>query len=69
MFFFHGEEDNLVPKSSPVSMTKALAAAGVETHLHLVTGKGHGGAMFDQSALQAGIDFLTRHLDQARQGE
>jgi acetyl esterase/lipase len=69
MFFFHGEEDNLVPKSSVVTMTKALAAAGVEAHLRVVTGKGHGGAMFDQPALQAAIDFLTRHLDQARQGE
>jgi acetyl esterase/lipase len=69
MFFFHGEQDNLVPKSNPVTMTKALAAAGVEAHLHVVTGKGHGGAMFDQPALEASIDFLMRHLDQPRQGE
>lgn len=62
MFFFHGEDDSLVPLASPRLMSNQLKQSGVATELYVVPGKGHLFAMIDQEALKRGIDFFKRHL-------
>jgi triacylglycerol lipase len=62
MFFFHGEHDLLVPLITVKGMTAQLARAGVASELFIVPDKGHVMAMFDQEALNRGIEFLKRHL-------
>ena len=62
MFFFHGEQDELVDLASPKAMMAALKQAGVENDIHVVDGAGHIGAAMDAAALKAALDFLDAHL-------
>lgn len=61
-YFFHGEDDLLVPIRSPRAMADALTAAGVETEFHAVAGSGHILAMIDHPALDQAWRFFDRHL-------
>lgn len=62
MFFFHGENDNLVPLVSPQQMRDALADAGVTTDLHVVPRLGHIATSVDREAIDRSIAFLGQHL-------
>jgi triacylglycerol lipase len=61
-FFFHGESDALVPLASPRAMQAQLSTAGVPSDLYTVPKAGHIEAFRDPAAIQAGIDFLDKHL-------
>lgn len=64
VFFFHGEQDRLVPRQSPARMMERLRHAGVPAEMLVVAGKGHIGAFMDgQPPLQA-VRFLNRVLKQ-----
>lgn len=67
MFFFHGEQDQLVPLASPALMHRALRQAGVESELYIVPKLGHMAASFDRGAIDRAIVFLANHLQ--KQGE
>lgn len=62
MFFYHGEQDTLVPLESPQVMSAALASAGVPTELYIVPQKGHMLAATDRGAIDRAIAFLDDHL-------
>jgi len=62
MFFFHGENDQLVPLDSPVRMQRELTAAGVEADLYIVPKLGHTAAAMDREAIDRAIVFLAAHL-------
>lgn len=62
MFFFHGEEDELVDLQSPKAMMAELDKSGVENKLHVVDGAGHIAAAMNQDALKAALDFLDERL-------
>ena len=64
MFFFHGEEDLLVPDESPRRMVELLTAAGVEASAFIVEKGGHLSAMWSPDALARSCEFLDRHLKQ-----
>lgn len=66
MFFFHGEQDQLVPLASPAMMQAELQQAGVESELYIVPKLGHVAASFDRGAIERAIAFLANHLQ--RQG-
>jgi dipeptidyl aminopeptidase/acylaminoacyl peptidase len=67
MFFFHGEQDSLVPLLTVKSMSAQLVRAGAVSELYIVPEKGHVMSMFDDEALRRSVDFLKRHL--ASEGE
>jgi triacylglycerol lipase len=62
MFFFHGQDDVLVPLLSVKAMSSQLARAGVSNELFVVPQKGHILAMFDAEALRRSIEFLKQNL-------
>ena len=62
MFFYHGQQDQLVPLAQATDMARRLEAAGVPHDLYVVRGAGHRGAMFDRPAMEKGIAFLTKYL-------
>jgi acetyl esterase/lipase len=62
MFFFHGENDRLVPLASPEHMREELAKAGVEADLYIVPNLGHTAAGMDRGAIERAIVFLEEHL-------
>jgi acetyl esterase/lipase len=62
MFFFHGENDQLVPLDSPAHMQRELTAAGVEADLYIVPKLGHTAAAMDRVAIERAIVFLAEHL-------
>jgi acetyl esterase/lipase len=62
MFFFHGENDQLVPLASPVGMQAALSQAGVPAELYVVPQLGHVAAAMDREAIDRAIVFLKDHL-------
>jgi triacylglycerol lipase len=62
MFFFHGQEDHLVPLLSPTLMQKALASVGVASELYIVPDLGHTAAAMDRTAIDKAIAFLEEHL-------
>lgn len=64
MFFFHGDEDLLVPDESPLRMVEQLKAAGVEASAFIINKGGHLSAMWSPDALARACDFLDRHLKQ-----
>jgi dipeptidyl aminopeptidase/acylaminoacyl peptidase len=59
-FFYHGDSDLLVPRSTSVAMAELLKAAGVTVESHVVPGAGHVRAFFDRAAVEAAIGFLDR---------
>ncbi|MGI9430438.1 MAG: alpha/beta hydrolase fold domain-containing protein [Bythopirellula sp.] len=62
MFFFHGENDNLVPMESPQAMCKSLQQVGVSANLYVVPKIGHNFAAMDRQALAKAVTFLQENL-------
>ena len=62
MFFFHGENDQLVPMESPQAMCKSLQEAGVAADLYVVPKIGHNFAAMDRKALAKSVTFLKEKL-------
>jgi len=61
MFILHGDHDPIVPLQQSVEFNDALQKAGVESHLTVIKGGGHG--FNDPPSSQAATDFLKKHLD------
>jgi acetyl esterase/lipase len=57
---FHGDKDTLVPIAQSEELNDKLHAAGVESHLIVVPGRGHGFALTDAQEREAG-DFFLKH--------
>ncbi len=66
-FFFHGEEDRLVPLVSPRKMVESLTASRVPATLHTVADAGHIEAFLNAAAIAAAIEFLDKYLQPAPQ--
>ncbi|HEX5471422.1 MAG TPA: alpha/beta hydrolase [Lacipirellulaceae bacterium] len=62
MFFFHGENDLLVPISSPTRMVGLLKNAGVAAEIYTVKGAGHIQAIFSRPAVERAMGFADRYL-------
>lgn len=63
VFLYHGAWDNLVPLDQSTDYKADLDKAGIATELFLIGGHGHISAFFfDDEAVQAGLEFLDRHL-------
>jgi len=62
MFFFHGENDDLVPIVSPKAMCQSLQAAGVPAELYVVPKIGHSFAAMDRTAVSKSVEFLVETL-------
>lgn len=62
MFFYHAEDDQLVPLASPENMRAALTAVGIVSDLYVVPKIGHTAASWDRDALDRSIAFLSEHL-------
>lgn len=62
MFFFHGENDELVPLISPVAMCESLKQVGVPAELYIVPKIGHNFAGMDRTALNKSVEFLLERL-------
>jgi acetyl esterase/lipase len=61
-FFFHGENDQIVPVVSPTQMHAALIAAGVSADLYVVPKLGHIACCMNQAAIEKAVGFLETHL-------
>ncbi|WP_249322106.1 alpha/beta hydrolase [Halomonas sp. PGE1] len=62
-FLFHGTRDRLVPLDHSTDFQQALVARGGEAELCLQHGRGHFLSFLTRgSAIEAGIDFLTRQV-------
>jgi triacylglycerol lipase len=64
-FFFHGEDDRLVPLASPRIMVEQLTASRVPATLHSIPGAGHIQTFFNNDARAAAIEFLDKYLQPA----
>jgi acetyl esterase/lipase len=62
MFFFHGENDELVPLYLPQGMCEQMKTCGCSAELYVVPMIGHTAADMDRTAVEKGIDFLVQHL-------
>jgi acetyl esterase/lipase len=62
MFFFHGENDELVPLFIPQGMCDAMKTCGCNAELYVVPMIGHTAAAYDRTAVQKSVDFLAHHL-------
>jgi acetyl esterase/lipase len=62
MFFFSGEEDALVPISSPERMVRALKHAGLVAEMYPIKHAGHLQALFDRDALEMALAFGDKYL-------
>ncbi|HEX4086457.1 MAG TPA: alpha/beta hydrolase [Chthoniobacteraceae bacterium] len=60
--FFHGDKDGLVPLEQSRELDQKLRAAGVESHLVVVAGKGHGFPLTD-AQLREVAAFFRQHWD------
>jgi acetyl esterase/lipase len=59
----HGDKDTLVPLAQSGILADALKAAGVEAHLEVLKGAGHGGPAFgSESSRKLVFDFFANHL-------
>ena len=67
IFFFHGELDGLVRVTGARDMSKKMKRLGIDTTFHLIEDAGHFAAVFNLQAIEAGFDFLEKHL-QEKQG-
>jgi acetyl esterase/lipase len=61
-FFFHGENDQMVPVISPTQMHAALIAAGVSAELYVVPKLGHIACCMNQAAIEKAVGFLEAQL-------
>ena len=57
----HGDADKLVPPEQSIDFNKALQKAGVDSHLFLIKGQGHGAN--SEEAVNLDIDFLNKNLN------
>ncbi len=64
-FFFHGENDALVPPSGSQRMHERLRELYVESDYHLVSGRGHLLTFIDPQSRRLAIDFLRAHTTEA----
>lgn len=62
MYFFHGQQDLLVPVASPTEMVKLLKRAHVTAEMCVVKDAGHIQALFDHGALERGLAFADKYL-------
>ncbi len=62
MYFFHGQQDLLVPVESPTEMVKLLKDAHVTAEMCVVKDAGHIQALFDRTALDHGLAFADKYL-------
>jgi acetyl esterase/lipase len=62
MYFFHGQQDLLVPVESPTEMVKLLKDAHVTAEMCVVKDAGHIQALFDRGALEHGLAFADKYL-------
>ena len=62
MFFFHGEQDLLVPVASPTHMVKLLNGANVTAEMYTVKDAGHIQTLFDRGAMEHALAFADRYL-------
>ncbi len=62
VFFYHGEEDSLVPTQSPIQMVDRLKDVGVAAELYVVSGAGHQRAVRDRQATERALKFLDLQL-------
>jgi acetyl esterase/lipase len=62
MYFFHGQQDLLVPVESPTEMVKLLKGAHVTAEMCVVKNAGHIQALFDRGALVHGLAFADKYL-------
>lgn len=63
VFLYHGDRDETVPPDHSADYAAALNAAGVPCEVYWIRGRGHVLAFLTQgNAVNAGIDFLDRHL-------
>ena len=60
-FLLHGEKDTLVPAEQSRLLHAALRQAGVETHLEIIPGKGHG-IIAPPAAAEKIYQFFQKHL-------
>ncbi len=61
-FFFHGDEDAVVPITSPQTMHRELLKRGIPSKFHSVPGKGHLATFGDIKQLKPCIEFLEKQL-------
>ena len=62
----HGDKDALVPLAQSEILADALKKAGVDVHLEVLEGAGHGNG-FDKPGLQTQtVEFFDKHLKNAR---
>jgi acetyl esterase/lipase len=61
-FFFHGENDQLVPVASPTEMRAALTAVGVPAELYVAPKLGHIACAMHKTSIEQSVAFLERHL-------
>lgn len=60
---FHGDRDLMVPYQQSKLLHQALTLAGVEAHLEILSGAGHGGPEFQRDKIGGQIvEFFDRHL-------
>ena len=58
-----GDKDPLVPLQQSELLRAALQKAGVESHLQVLPGAGHGGGAFNSlESLKRMADFFDKHL-------
>jgi triacylglycerol lipase len=62
MYFFHGQQDLIVPVESPTEMVKLLKDAHVTAEMCVVKNAGHIQALFDRGALEHGLEFADKYL-------
>ncbi len=58
----HGDKDKLVPVGQSRILADALTAAGVECHLEVLEGAGHGDGFSEPRVLKMVSDFFDSHL-------
>ncbi len=62
VYFFHGDDDFLVPLSNSIRMHESLLAKGIDTVHRTIVGKGHLIAFLDQQSRLEAIEFLEKFL-------
>lgn len=63
--FIHGDKDELVPIAQSKELDAELRAAGIESHLEIVHGAGHGFALTDAQVAEV-AKFFKAHLRPSR---
>jgi dipeptidyl aminopeptidase/acylaminoacyl peptidase len=59
----HGDKDPLVPLAQSQILADALTAAGIECHLEVIKGAGHGNGFNKPEILKMIVDFFDKHLN------